>query len=103
MQECYLAARAKLPVGIASVEAAELYPGFPSTVAVPKPPEQLKGFESLELKPGETGHVHLVLDGRALSCWSTPNHDWAVMPGDYKVMVGASSRDIRLQGSFSVK
>ena len=86
----------------AGAEVAELYLGFPSTAAVPQPPKQLKGFERVELKPGQTGHVHLVLDGQLLSYWDTSKHDWAVMPGAYKVMVGASSRDIRLQGGFSV-
>jgi beta-glucosidase len=87
----------------AGAEVAELYLGFPSTSDVPQPPKQLKGFERVELKPGQAGHVHLVLDGRSLSYWNTSKHDWTVMPGDYKVMVGASSRDMRLQGNFLVK
>jgi beta-glucosidase len=86
----------------AGAEVAELYLGFPSTAAVPEPPKQLKGFERIELKPGETGHVQMVLDGRTLSYWDSAMHDWAIMPGAYKVMVGASSRDIRLQGQFAV-
>jgi beta-glucosidase len=86
----------------AGAEVAELYLGFPSTTAVPEPPKQLKGFERVELKPGETGHVQMVLDGRALSYWNTAKHGWAIMPGAYNVMVGASSRDIRLKGRFSV-
>lgn len=87
----------------AGAEVAELYLGFPSTSDVPQPPKQLKGFERVELKPGQAGHVHLVLDRRSLSYWNTSKHDWTVMPGDYKVMVGASSRDMRLQGNFLVK
>ena len=86
----------------AGAEVAELYLGFPSTAGVPQPPKPLKGFERVELKPGQTGHVHLVVDGKLLSYWNTARDDWAVMPGDYKVMVGASSRDISLQGQFSV-
>jgi beta-glucosidase len=86
----------------AGAEVAELYLGFPSTAAVPEPPKQLKGFERIELKPGETGHVQMVLDGQTLSYWNTAKHDWGIMPGTYKVMVGASSRDIRLQGQFAV-
>jgi len=84
-------------------EVAELYLGFPSTAAVPEPPEQLKGFERVQLKPGQTGHIHLAIDQHLLSYWNTKEHGWAVMPGTYKVMVGASSRDIRLDGKFSVE
>jgi beta-glucosidase len=61
-----------------------------------------EGFERVELNPGETGNVRRLLDGRSLSYWDTTTHEWAIMPGDYKVMVGASSRDIRLEGEFSV-
>jgi beta-glucosidase len=86
----------------AGAEVAELYLGFPSTAAVPEPPKQLKGFERLELKPGQTGHVQMVVDGRELSYWNTSKHAWAIMPGAYRVMVGASSRDIRVRGRFSV-
>ena len=39
---------------------------------------------------------------RSLSYWDVKNHAWAVAPGDYQVMVGSSSRDIRLQGKFKV-
>ena len=84
-------------------EVAELYLGFPSTAAVPEPPEQLKGFEKLHLKPGETGRVHLVVPAQSLSYWNTQKHGRAIMPGTYKVMVGSSSSDILLRGQFTVK
>lgn len=86
----------------AGAEVAELYLGFPSTAAVPEPPKQLKGFERVELKPGQTGHLQMVFDSHELSFWNTSSHAWAIMPGEYRVMVGASSRDIRLRGRFSV-
>ncbi len=84
-------------------EVAELYLGFPSTSAVPEPPEQLKGFEKVSLKPGQTRRVQMVVPAHALSYWNTQERGWAIMPGVYRVMVGASSRDIRLQGRFSVR
>jgi beta-glucosidase len=87
----------------AGAEIAELYLGLPSSVAVPEPPKELKGFEKVQLKPGETGHVHLVLDKDSISYRNTGQHRWAIMPGVYSVMVGASSRDIRLHGRFTVK
>jgi beta-glucosidase len=87
----------------AGAEVAELYLGFPSTSAVPEPPKQLKGFERVELNPGQTAHVQIVLDRGSFTYWNTAKHDWAVLPGTYKVMAGASSRDIRLRSDFSVR
>ncbi len=84
-------------------EVAELYVGLLSTDAVPEPPQQLKGFDKVELKPGETRHVQLALDARAFSYWDVGTHAWTVMPGTAKVMVGASSRDIRLTGEVAVQ
>jgi len=45
----------------------------------------------------------LVLDARSFSYWDVKRHDWAVLPGAYKIMVGSSSRDIRLQGEAKIK
>lgn len=83
-------------------EVVQLYLGMPSTRAIPQPPSQLKGFDKISLQPGETGHVHLELTGQSLACWSEKHHAWTILPGTYKVMVGSSSRDIRLTGQFRV-
>jgi beta-glucosidase len=80
----------------AGAEVAQLYIGMPST-AVPQPPQQLKGFQKLSLAPGQTGHAHLALDQRAFSYWDIQTHAWLVAHGTYRIMVGSSSRDIRLQ------
>jgi beta-glucosidase len=87
----------------AGAEVAQLYLGIPSSAAVPQPPKQLKGFDRVELRPGQTGHVSLTLDSGSISYWNVEKRDWAVMPGTYQVMVGSSSREIALSGSFSVR
>jgi beta-glucosidase len=86
----------------AGAEIAELYIGLPSTPEIPQPPRQLKGFTKISLAPGETRHVQLQLNARALSCWDTETHGWKILPGTYQVMAGSSSRDLPLQGSFTV-
>ena len=43
-----------------------------------------------------------MLDARSLSYWDVKSHAWVVAPGTYQIMLGASSRDIRLQGQFKV-
>lgn len=80
----------------------ELYVGFPSSEAIPQPPAQLKGFEKVSLKPGQTRHVQLKLNARSFSYWDINTHDWRIAPGTYRVMVGSSSRDFELQDSLQV-
>ena len=53
--------------------------------------------QTATLQPGQTGHVHLTLDQRAFSYWDVNSHSWLPAPGPYQIMVGSSSRDIRLQ------
>jgi hypothetical protein len=42
-------------------------------------------------------------ESRPLSYWNVDTNNWAIASGDYQVYVGASSRDIRLTGSFQVR
>jgi len=86
----------------AGKEVVELYLGIPSTSTVPQPPEQLKAFAKVALEPGETRHVVLKLDGHSMAYWDTASHGWTIIPGTYRVMVGSSSRNILLRGSFQV-
>jgi len=83
-------------------EVVEVYLGFPSTSAMPQPPLQLKGFEKVALEPGKTRHVRLELNAHSFACWDTNTHGWSIVPGTYKIMVGSSSRDIRLQDNLTV-
>lgn len=87
---------------VAGAEVAELYLGLPSRSAVPEPPLQLEGFQKVALDPGKTAHVQFTLDARAVSYWDVATHAWTILPGTIHVMVGASSRDIRLRGQFGV-
>ena len=80
----------------------ELYVGFPSTVAVPQPPAQLKGFSKVALKPGQKRHVQLKLDARSFACWDTSTHGWRIVPGTYQIMVGSSSRNFELQDKLQI-
>lgn len=83
---------------VAGAEVAQVYVGM-ANAPVPEPPQQLKGFQKVTLQPGATGHVHVTLDPSAFSYWDVNTHAWVMAPGPYQVMVGSSSRDIRLKGS----
>lgn len=87
----------------AGAEVAQVYLGLPSLPNVPQPPRQLKGFRRVELAAGQSAHVALTLEARALSYWDAASHGWKVAPGGYTVWVGSSSRDLRLNQSFDVK
>ncbi|HTC93913.1 MAG TPA: glycoside hydrolase family 3 C-terminal domain-containing protein [Terriglobales bacterium] len=86
---------------VAGAEVGQVYVGIPS-VAVSEPPKWLKGFQRISLTPGQTGHAHLLLDMRSFAYWDVNSHSWKVAPGTYQIVVGASSRDIRLQGQISI-
>ncbi len=82
-------------------EVVQLYLGFPSEAA--EPPKQLKGLLAyVELNPGESKMVTMTLGKESLAAWDEGAHDWKVYPGKYTVDVGASSRDIRYNGSFTI-
>jgi len=81
-------------------EVPQLYLGFP--LAASEPPKLLKGFQKITLSPGQTQHVTFNLDWEDLANWDPVARGWIVTPGSFQVMVGASSRDIRLTGAFTV-
>jgi beta-glucosidase len=87
----------------AGKEIVQLYLGLPSAPDVSQPPQELKHFAKIPLQPGQTAHVRFELDGQSLACWDDNYYAWTVLPGTYRVMVGASSRDTPLEGSFTVR
>jgi beta-glucosidase len=82
-------------------EVVQLYLGDPA--AAGEPPKQLKGFEKVWLKPGESQTVSLALTPDTMSVWNETTHGWKLVPGAYTISVGSSSRDIRLKGSFTIR
>lgn len=81
-------------------EVAQLYIGFPS--AAGEPPKQLKGFQKVYVPSGFQSTVAFTLSAKDLSWFDVTIDDFALLPGTYTVMVGSSSRDIRLTGTVSV-
>lgn len=69
--------------------------------SVTRPTMELKGFERIHLAPGESAQVSFTLTPRHLS-FTGKDLVRIVEPGEFKVMIGASSADLRLQGSIEV-
>jgi len=69
---------------------------------VERPKKELKGFKRITLGPGETQTVTLPLPASTLAYWDPDLGGWQVEPGRVRLMVGASSADIRLVKEIAV-
>ena len=78
------------------VDAAETVQVYvaPGKASVARPKHELKGFQKVFLKAGESAEISFDLDERAFAYWSEKFDDWHVEAGEYTVEVGTSSRDI---------
>ncbi len=86
--------------GIDGAEVAQLYL-HDVKASVSRPQKELKGFDKIWLKAGETGQVSFTLTQRDLSFWDINSNDWLAEAGKFTVMLGSSVEDIRLQKSFN--
>ena len=82
-------------------EAAQLYLGMPDVSdAERQPPRQLKGFDRVNLKPGEVGTVSFALNADSFSYWSEAKEQWDLASGCYRFYVGSHSRDPALTAAI---
>jgi len=84
-------------------DVPQVYVGRPAATPAPMAERQLVGFSRLTLSPGKAGRVTIHVGARELSYWSIVDHDWRVAVGQRTLLVGASSRDIRLKADVTVK
>lgn len=87
---------------VAGSEIAQVYVAKPES-KIFRAPKELKGFVKVHLDPGEEKKVSVELDDRTFAFWNTATEDWCVESGEYKILVGASSRDIRLEAAAKMK
>lgn len=71
--------------------------------SVIRPEKELKGFEKVELKPGEEKTVTFVLDKRSFAYYNIDIKDWYVESGDFEILIGRSSRDIVLKETVKIE
>jgi len=70
---------------------------------VPRPPKELKGFVKVTLKPGESKRAQVTLNRRAFSYYDVVAKQWTAAPGEFDILVGASSQQIDLRGHVQLR
>lgn len=68
-----------------------------------RPLKELKGFEKVSLNPGEEKEVEIKLDKRSFAFYNVKTSAWEVESGEFEILVGSSSKDIRLSKTIVVE
>lgn len=85
----------------AGADVVQAYLSEPA--AAGEPPKQLVAFQKVYLGPRESRVVHFVIPARRASRWDPRTHAWQLVPGQFFIRVGDSSRALPLKASFQVK
>ncbi|TFG25940.1 glycosyl hydrolase [Candidatus Thorarchaeota archaeon] len=83
----------------AGAEVVQVY-AHDIQASVQRPPRELVGFEKIFLQPGETKSVPILVKADDIAFYDIETHDWMIEPGDYKFLIGNSSRSIFLDTEF---
>ena len=83
-------------------EIAQLYVKE-KVCSVPRPEKELKGLSRISLGPGETKTITMKLKWRDFAFWDVISNGWKVEPGDFDIIIGSSSRDIKLSQTIAIK
>ena len=70
---------------------------------VPRPIKELKGFSRVSLKAGEKKTITMKLKNRDFAFWDVKSNGWKVEPGSFDILIGSSSRDIKLTQTIVLK
>ena len=84
----------------AGAEVAQIYLALPRNSG--EPPKRLVGWQKVLLQPGETRSITVKIQPRMLAIFDMSKNAWEILPGDYRVYVGSSSRQLPLQSALSI-
>ena len=87
---------------VAGAETIQLYVSD-LKASVERPMKELKAFHKVFLQPGETQQVSLTIDKSALSFYNDQTHQWTAEPGEFKALIGTSSKNIISDYKFRLK
>jgi beta-glucosidase len=82
-------------------EVVELYVNDP-VASLPRPPKELKAFSKVQLKAGESKDIKFTLNENAFHFYNPEKKRWDIEPGEFNILIGSSSRDIRLKKKIIV-
>jgi beta-glucosidase len=85
----------------AGTEIAEVYVALPA--AAKESYKRLVAWQRVKLAPGESKDVTLAISPLYISVFNTDQNGWQLLPGEYKVMAGASSTDTELHGTLHIQ
>jgi beta-glucosidase len=85
----------------AGADIAQIYLGLPK--AGDEPPKRLVGWQKVRLQPGDTQSITVVIRPRMLSIFNVKKDAWEILPGEYRVYVGGSSRQLPLESIFHIQ
>lgn len=71
--------------------------------SLPRPVKELKGFQKVELSPGEAKEVQFTIDKEALSYFDDTKHAWVAEPGKFEAIIAASAADMKGIVHFELK
>ncbi|MBV8114468.1 MAG: glycoside hydrolase family 3 C-terminal domain-containing protein [Silvibacterium sp.] len=81
-------------------EIAQIYATLPASAG--EPPRRLVGWQKVALGPGESKTVTVQVEPLFLSIFDTNQNRWQLLPGEYKLWVGSSSRDLPLSSTIQL-
>jgi beta-glucosidase len=87
---------------VAGKEVVQVYVHDHKSTLV-RPHKELKGFAKVELQPGETKTVTIPLDFRAFAYWHPGYGQWVAEDGEFDILIGASSADIRCTQTVTLR
>ncbi len=85
----------------AGADVAQLYVK-PDASLLPRPEKELKEFRKVFLQPGETKTITLTLSEEAFQYFNDVTNKWVMDKGIYNILIGSSSRDIKLTGKVTM-
>lgn len=71
--------------------------------SVDRPVKELKSFKKVSLNPGEEKDVEMIIDKSALSYFDPKTKEWVAESGEFEILVGSSSQDIKLKDKFILR
>ena len=85
-----------------AMEIVQVYVA-PLSPSVIRPAYELKGFDKKSIGKGKSVEFRIPLSYQDFSYYDVTTHRWTVDPGDYRILVGSSSSDIKISLDYTVR